>query len=292
MVTHHKKGFTLIELVITMTIASIIAMVTAQLISRPVTAYANLSLRAQLVDSAESSLERMTREIRTALPNSIRIGCSGKCIEFLRTVDGGRYRLSAPGNALDFDQSSHDADGFEVLGDLYDPTSITTSNDPDHCRIGNANCLVIYNTGQANHNAYDLDNIATIENISGTPSVIEFSFSGGQLAFPTSSPAQRFSIVDTPISFVCDTVNNTITRYQGYPITADHNDVDAELVGLSGINKALVTDKIDTCSFIYNSGSTNRSGLITISLKLSETMPSGHTENINLLQQVHVPNTP
>jgi len=122
--------------------------------------------------------------------------------------------------------------------------------------------------------------------------VIEFSFSGTQLAFPTSSPAQRFSIVDTPISFVCDTVNNTITRYQGYPITADHNDVDAELAGLNGTNKALVTDKIDACSFIYNSGSTNRSGLITINLKLSETMPSGHTESINLLQQVHVSNTP
>ena len=292
---NHIKGFTLIELVITMTIASVIAVVTAQLISQPVTAYANLSLRAQLVDAAESSLERMTREIRSALPNSIRIGCSGKCIEFLRTVDGGRYRLSAPGNPLSFDQASHDGDGFEVLGNLYNPATINTSNNADDCRTGSAHCLVIYNTGQINHDAYQLDNIATIENVSGSPSVIEFSFPGGQLAFPTSSPAQRFSIVDTPISYLCDdTVNNTITRYEGYPITANHSGVDtnAELSAFAGTGKALVSNKISTCSFSYNAGSATRSGLITINLTLSETMPSGHTESINLLQQVHIPNTP
>ena len=295
MITSCRKGFTLIELVITMTIASIIAMVTAQLISRPVTAYANLSLRAQLVDAAESSLERMTREIRTALPNSIRIGCSNKCIEFLRTIDGSRYRLSAPGNVLSFDQSSLDSDGFEVLGHLSDPASIVTSNNPDDCRTRNADCLVIYNTGQINHDAYQLDNIATVKNINGSPSVIEFSFPGGQLAFPTSSPAQRFSIVDTPISYICDdTTTKTITRYQDYPITANHNnvDTDTELMAFSGTEKALVSNKITGCSFTYNAGSATRSGLVTINLILSETMPSGHVESISLIQQVHVVNTP
>lgn len=288
-----QKGFTLIELIITMTIGSVIALVVSQLISRPVTAYANLSLRAQLVDSAEASLERMTREIRSALPNSIRINASNNSIEFLRTIDGGRYRLSAPGNILSFDQASHDSNGFEVLGPLSDAAAISTSSIAGDCAIGNADCLVIYNTGQLNNNAYAFDNIATITSVSGTPSIIEFAFQGAQNAFPTSSPMQRFSIVDTPVSFICDTSNDTVRRYTNYPINTNHNNVDqhAELVS-EGASHALVSNKIDECSFEYNSGSAVRSGLVTIRLKLSETMPSGHIESINLVQQVHVKNTP
>ncbi len=294
------KGFTLIELVITMTVGSIIALVTSQLISRPVTAYANLSLRAQLVDSAESSLERMTREIRSALPNSIRINTTNNSIEFLRTIDGGRYRLHptddlvSSGNVLSFDPSIDDnSDGFEVLGPLSNPGGIATSSDAGDCITGNADCLVIFNTGQINNNAYQLDNVATITGVSGTPSIITFAFQGTQEAFPTSSLMQRFSIIDTPISFICDTTADTIRRYENYPITASHANVDqaSELTSL-GANNALVADKIDECSFEYNSGSATRSGLVTIRLKLSETMPSGHVESVTLVQQIHVKNTP
>ncbi len=291
----YSKGFTLIELVITMTITSIIAMVVAQLISRPMTAYANLSLRTQLVDAAEISLEKISRELHSALPNSIRIGCSGKCIEFLRTIDGGRYREVGPGNTLNFDQASLDSDGFEVLGPLTDPSSIMTSNNADDCRTGKAHCLVIYNTGQLNHDVYHLDNIATITSINGSPAIITFAFPGGQSAFPAPSPSQRFSIVDRPISYLCDdTVNHTLTRYEGYPITTSHSSVDSdsELMSLSGTTKALVANRVGGCNFSYESGSATRSGLVTIRLTLSETMPSGHTENISLLQQVHVLNTP
>lgn len=288
-------GFTLIELIITLTIASIISLVVTQLISRPVTAYANLSLRTQLVDAAESSLERMSREVRSALPNSIRIGCAGKCLEFMRTIDGGKYRQYTPGNILSFNQAALDADGFEVLGDLSDPSAIATSNNGDDCRTGLADCLVIYNTGQTNHNAFNLDNIATIKNISGSPSIIEFIFPSGINAFPTSSPRQRFHIVDTPISYICDdTTSQQITRFENYPITPNQTDVDSssELLAFGGTKSALVADKVSSCTFSYNAGSAMRSGLLTIRLSLSETMPTGHTESITLLQQVHVSNTP
>lgn len=289
---NQHKGFTLIELIVTMTIGSIIALVVSQLISRPVTAYANLSLRAQLVDAAESSLERMTRELRSALPNSIRVNAAENSIEFLRTIDGGRYRLSEPGNALSFDQGTLDTNGFEVLGP-FDASSITTSSNAGDCVIGVADCLVIYNTGLTNHNAYALDNIATISSASGTPTMIEFDFPSGQNAFPTSSPLQRFSIVDTPISFICDVTTDTIRRYSNYPITTNHNNIDqhSELVS-AGASHALVSNKVDECTFEYNAGSAARSGLITIRIKVSETMPSGHIESINLVQQVHIQNTP
>lgn len=285
----------MIELIIVMVISSIIAMIGSQVISRPVTAYANLSQRTQLVDAADASLKRMIYELRAALPNSVRIGCSGKCIEFLRTVDGGRYRRSAPGNVLSFNQSALDANGFEVLGNLSATASITTSSNADHCRTGSAHCLVIYNTGQTNYDAYKLDNVATISNVTGSPTVIQFTFPVGKVAFPAASPRQRFHIVDTPISYLCDdTGNNKITRYQDYPITPSHNDVDSntELLAFAGTKSAIVTNKVSSCNFSYNTGSPARSALLTIRLTLSENMTSGNTESISLLQQAHITNTP
>lgn len=58
-------------------------------ISRPMEGYVDLKRRAELVDQAEMSLRRMQRDIRTALPNSVRIFDSGKGVEFLHVVDGG-----------------------------------------------------------------------------------------------------------------------------------------------------------------------------------------------------------
>ena len=40
--------------------------------------------RAELTDAADVALRRMTREIRQALPNSLRV--SGNCIEFIATI--------------------------------------------------------------------------------------------------------------------------------------------------------------------------------------------------------------
>ncbi|MDQ7073061.1 MAG: hypothetical protein Q9N32_05720 [Gammaproteobacteria bacterium] len=34
----------------------------------------------------------MQRDIRSALPNSIRISADGKTLELLHTINGGRYR--------------------------------------------------------------------------------------------------------------------------------------------------------------------------------------------------------
>ena len=53
--------------------------------------------RAALVSVADSALQRITRGIRLALPNSIRISGSSGALEFLRIRTGGRYRVDTPG---------------------------------------------------------------------------------------------------------------------------------------------------------------------------------------------------
>ena len=77
MMKRSSRGFTLVELVITITISTIVVSFMAMFISGPVASYADMTRRVQLVDLAESSLRRISRDIRRALPNSIRIRTSG-----------------------------------------------------------------------------------------------------------------------------------------------------------------------------------------------------------------------
>ena len=87
---HAQAGFTLVELVITISLTTIVVSFMAVFISDPVGAYADQGRRAELVDLAENSLRRIARDIRAALPNSIRVASSGSIValELLNTVDG------------------------------------------------------------------------------------------------------------------------------------------------------------------------------------------------------------
>src|SRR5918911_2643011 len=89
-----QGGVTLIELIIVIAITAIIASGVAVFISRPMESYVDSARRAELTDIADTALRRLTRDLRTALPNSIRITQVGGVyyLEYLQTSGGGRYR--------------------------------------------------------------------------------------------------------------------------------------------------------------------------------------------------------
>lgn len=276
-------GFTLIELIVVMTLVGILAAVVGRFVAGPVEGYTDLARRARLVDRAETALERMTREIHLALPNSVRVSGSKDALEFLRVLTGGRYRAQAPGDPLDFTATN---DTFDVLGGLPDAALVDAGAGaaPADCAAGNVDCLVIYNTGQSGADAYAQDNIAAVQD-AGAASV---TFDAAQ-PFPLTSPGQRFYVVDTPVSFVCDDTGlRRIRRYQGYPIEASHADVDtdAELAG-AGAEASLLTDRVVGCRFDYEPGTATRGALVTLRITLEE-----DGERVNLLQQIHMSNVP
>lgn len=277
----YSPGFTLVEFIIVIVISGIVATMMGTFISRPMQSYIDLNRRAELVDIADITLRRIARDVRRALPNSVRISAAGsvEALEILNVIDGARYRDEPPGNVLDFSS----ADGqFEVLGHLQ---NIATA-------LACANCLVVvYNTGTGSGNAYAGSNTATLSNAVDLGNVDELTITnaaltGGNPAFPTASPGQRFFIIDTPISYLCDTSAGTITRYWNYTINATQPTTAAALLS-AGASSALLASKVSSCNAFYQAGVSQRTGLVTLELTIS----SGN-ESVTLLHQSHVDNVP
>jgi MSHA biogenesis protein MshO len=84
-----QHGFTLIEAIMVIVITGILAGVVAVFITRPVQGYVDSVRRAELTDVADVALRRIGRDVRLALPNSLRVS-GNSCIEFIMTKGGGR----------------------------------------------------------------------------------------------------------------------------------------------------------------------------------------------------------
>jgi MSHA biogenesis protein MshO len=269
MMMQMTKGFTLIELVMVIVIVGILSTMTTNILTLPVKSYMDLERRTTLVDSAEITLRRMQRDIRRALPNSIRI-TGGTAIEFLHTTDGGRYRakpdVSDPASdILDFTSAGT---SFDVMGAL---TSVPSGE------------LVIYNLGSTLADAYAGNNRETIAN---TSTINSITLSPAPLTpFPFQSPQQRFFVVDTPITYSC--ASGELRRYDN-TIDASYS-ISSTAPSLASLNYKLQA-KANTlsCLFSYAAGTATRAGLVTLEITLTD--EAG--ESARLIHQVHVDNLP
>lgn len=270
-----RHGFTLVEAIAVIAITSVIAAAVAVFVRAPVLGYVDTARRAELADEANTAVRRISRDLRLALPNSVRVTGGGLALEFLLVRSGGRYRTgcidAANGDPLTFgDPSGYPcetvatANSFDVLGPAV-PVAASDS-------------IVVYNLGIPGADAYAGDTLRAVNGTSGTVSNI--SFSGAQ--FPLASPSNRFQVVEGPVSYVCDTVAGTLTRYWGYAITAAQPDPPA------GGNSALIASDVATCVFTYDAlVVANRAGLVTLRLTIAR-----NGETVNLYNAVHVTNVP
>src|SRR5436190_11980596 len=272
-----ERGVTLIEMVIVIAITAIIAGAVSVFISRPVEGYADAARRAEMSDIADTALRRMTRDLRTALANSIRITCvpsgcaagSVYYLEYLQSSGGGRYRTEkdsgGAGLPLDF---TAPAASFDVIGTM--PT------------FAGGESIVIYNLAASGTtaNAYVGDNRGAY--LSNTPpSTITLS---PAKQFPFSSPGKRFNVVQYAVTYACNPTTHELRRYWNYGI------VDPQPTPPAGGSNALLASNVATCSFTYApTGAAQRTGVVGLSLQIQE---SGSNDSIQLFQQVHVTNVP
>lgn len=289
-----QTGFTLIELVMVIVITSIISSVVAVFIKTPVNQYMDIARRAEMTDIADTALRRMGRDIRTAVPNSVRL--SGNSLEFLPTKTGGRYRANngghlgscgATGNELDF--VSVDT-CFEIIGA---PIAFAAGD------------TVIIGSTQADGNPpYQNPNNVSCSNSATSTCIrrpVSTTGSSQKVVMTSLYPlpafarldSQRFDVVsgnEQAVTYACENVGGTVDgtgtlrRYWAYGFNS------AQIATPVGGSSALLADKISACSMTYNNTSSNfysRNGLITIFLTITR-----GGESIRFYHEIHVNNAP
>jgi prepilin-type N-terminal cleavage/methylation domain-containing protein len=70
--TSTQRGFTLVELIMVIVIMGVIGGMVSVFMKSPIDAYVDSARRAALTDVADTAVRRMARDIRKALPNSLR----------------------------------------------------------------------------------------------------------------------------------------------------------------------------------------------------------------------------
>jgi MSHA biogenesis protein MshO len=304
-------GFTLVEAVIVIVIIGIIGAIVAVFIRAPILGYRDTAERAELTDQADLALRRIARDIRLALPNSVRVmtTANGDVLEFLQTKTGGRYISAEDGLPDATLPLSFDNAGKTSFAALEPPDSFFNL-----VRAGDY--VVVYNLGEgfAPANAYEVataanpctassaGNLARITGIakdttaagSVNVGIARITLNGNPFAcqdLPMQSPEQRFQVVSGPVSYYCQPQadgTSTLWRASGYAITA------AQAVPAAPPLRVMVASRLRTCAGIFrygdNASASRRAGLVVIALELRGRADG--TASIRLVHQVHVDNTP
>ncbi|HEX5362710.1 MAG TPA: prepilin-type N-terminal cleavage/methylation domain-containing protein [Gallionella sp.] len=279
--TYHSpltsKGFTLVEMIMVIVITGIIGGIVAVFLKAPIQQYADVARRADMTDIADTALRRMSRDLRLALPNSVRV--SGACdgvgscnLEFIPTHGGGRYRAGVGGGA-----GCAASPGGEELDFTVADTCFGVLGTMPAMSAGDE--IVVYNLGIAGADAYAGNTLASHNRraASAAGNIVTLTSVN---ALPFDSPGHRFHVVTTPVTYVCtpNALNpalGTLTRLSGYGWAAPAGAGD------------LLAKGVGRCLFSYDPLVVGRSGVVTMQLAITE-----QGETVSLFSASHVSNQP
>lgn len=270
------RGFTLIEMITVIVLLGIIAGILTPFISKAMQAYVASQARASLVAKGRLAMERLAREVRLAVPNSLSVLAGGSGIEFVRSRTGGRYVDRFDDFGSDFSRINYRFRRNANLSNLYVLGTGLSFSAGDILVIANTSPALL----QAGNSRVALTGIAnTVVATDGTANGQILAFGGHQ--FTVESPGRHFSIVDRTIEVGLSggglhwLSSAGLGNYDG---AQDWSAADPLLV-----------DGVSAVTFTYAPGTPQSTGVLRLDLQLSD---NGGAESIRLYQEIHVRNTP
>jgi MSHA biogenesis protein MshO len=241
----------MLELVVAITVASVVIVFLTMFLSAPVNAYFAQGRRADFVDTAERTSRLIRRDIEGALPDSVRQAATGNfrvfdmiAIERTRAGDIARYRVGPPADAQHLSINSADANGFAILGAYFPPGTPTTA------LPGQRRLIVGRSTSDPYTGVRFMTGPLTVS-LASLGQDEELLTTSAAVNFQNASRSNRvFITAQVPtVAYMCDLGTRTLTRYTGFPIEAIalHNTT-ALLSGKSATSE-VIADNVTACTF-------------------------------------------
>lgn len=290
------RGFTLVEAIVVMVITGILSGIMVLFIRQPIKNYVDAAGRADMSDVADLALRRMSRELHSALPNSIRVLVVGNValLEFIPTYAGGQY-VAVEDNlsALSLSFTDGNAKTFAIAGPVPAAPYALAIDD----------FIVVYNLGPGfqDADAYEGTNRGQIKDVQQVAGTTQITMYANPFAVPVSlgrvpnaSPGHRFQAVHQPVTFRCQSNANgqgTLTRYWNYGFLKDQ----ADPAGVAIKRSAMLADNVLACDFSVAQLANQRSGLVGLTIALARSAAgaaANNLETLTLSDQIHVDNTP
>ena len=206
-----NKGFTLIELVVVIVLLGVMSVGITSFINLSTQIYVNVADRDEIIASARFAIERLNREIRNAVPNSIRVtnDTSNQCIEFVPIIASTIYTNIpvSPEPAIDSitvikfqDNNDNDYQCPSGVGLCYDSVAVYPLNSDD----------IYANQSDLLGKVFGLKSVDQT-----TPSANEWTLTLDRslgVLFDSDSPTQRLYVIGRyPVSYFVS--ENTLWRY-------------------------------------------------------------------------------
>ena len=289
MIPNRQTGFTLVEIIIVIAIMGIIGGLSALIIGRSLDSYAALERRENLQTSIRLAVERISRELRHALPNSVCVSNGGACIvgagsrfHFIPVVDSGRYQDS-PGTYTAPPPIQRDRLPVSPL--MRDRFDVLSTNGTNRLTAAAGNWVVVYNLNNTdvyagtNNVRQRINAIAQkdINNTGPTTDDIDQIQFAANTTFANHSPTRRFHVIEHDVAtlFYLDGTN---LRRATTTFAAPNTPAGTP---------PLLMENVQACTFTFTPGAPQRAGLLRIDITVAE-----QGETIQVIHNAHVYNTP
>jgi len=288
-ISNRQAGFTLVEIIIVIAIMGIIGGLSTLIIGRSLDAYAALERREKLQTSIRLAVERISRELRHALPNSICVSNGGACVfgagsyfHFIPIIDSGRYQDAAGAYTA---PPPIQRDRLPVTPLSRDRFDVLSTNGSNRLNATTDNWVVVYNLNNTDVYA-GINNVRQrigaivqkdINNTGPTSDDIDQIQFAANVSFANHSPTRRFHIIE----------NNVVTLFY-----LDGTDLKRDTTTFAAPNTPsgtprLLMQNVQACTFTFTPGTPHRAGLLRIDITVAK-----QGETIQVIHNAHVYNTP
>ena len=249
-----NQGFTLLEMVLVITLLGVLGSGIASLWQMTAQVYVDSAEHLRMSSAGRLAIARVTREVREALPRSVRVTSDGRCVEFVPIVTASTYlNLPTPTSPAQFDAVQFD---YAPISGRDDYVVIYPETEND-----------IYNT--ASTSSVRLQSVSA-----ASAGIMQVNLANAHFFEAPGSPRQRFFIIAPPVSFclvASDTSTADLYRYTDYGFMVNQPTSDTLGSGDLLLQSVLLEESGTSIPlFQYTPGGGTRNYVLTVDLRKSE----------------------